>query len=125
MKFWLIAAAAMLAGCSKTPGVGAGAIIGPLPAAGIVHVSPENRSLPIVADIPDGAVVVGTVDGTSCRNSAFDPPPSEAKANEQLRQKAASMGANGIAAVTYQKGGTSFVTNCWSTIKATGTAYLL
>lgn len=114
-----------LAGCAQTPGKGEMALVGPLPAAGIVHASPETQSLPIVNTIPDGATVLGSVEGLSCRNSILDPVPTQEKANDQLRQKASSMGATGIAAVSYERGGTSLVTNCWSTIAATGTAYRL
>jgi hypothetical protein len=40
-----------------------------------------------------------------------------------LKQKALNAGATGLAGVTYKKGGTSFATNCWSTVTATGQAF--
>lgn len=121
-KFGLILCLA-LTGCAQTPGKGTLAVIGPMPAAGIVAVDDATQTVMISTTVPDGAETLGVVEGLSCRNSAFDPAPTEEKANEQVRQKAAAMGATGVANLTYERGGTSFATNCWSTIKATGTAY--
>ena len=116
----IAAACATLAGCSQTPGKGDLAVIGPLPAAGIVNTHTTQTAPIVVADaLPAGSTDLGAMEGTSCKNSMIDPAPTEAKALEQLKQKAADVGATGVAAVTYKRGGTSFVTNCWSTVKAT------
>ena len=117
-------ACAIVAGCSQTPGKGDLAMVGPLPAAGIVNTNTEQTaSVTVAAAMPAGATDLGAVEGTSCKNSMIDPAPTEAKALEQLKQKAANAGATGVAAVNYERGGTSFVTNCWSTVKATARAF--
>lgn len=117
-------ACAILTGCSQTPGKGELVVTGPLPAAGIVSANTEQTaSITVAAAMPAGAADFGEIDGTSCKNSMIDPAPTEAKALEQLKQKAANAGAIGVSAVTYKRGGTSFMTNCWSTVKATARAY--
>jgi hypothetical protein len=118
MRYIVLLAVGLLGGCAQTPGTGTGAIIGPLPAAGIVQTSADSVDVP-----PPGSVEIGTVEGLSCRNSALDPAPTEEKANAQIREKAMAMGATGAARIRYERGGTSFVTNCWSTVKATGIAF--
>ncbi|NGO54213.1 hypothetical protein [Allomesorhizobium camelthorni] len=120
----LAAACAVLAGCTQTPGKGNLAVIGLLPAAGIVKTNDTQVGTVVVAaTIPEGAFDLGEVDGTSCKNSLLDPAPTEAKTLIQLKQKAANLGAAGVAAVKYDKGGLSYVTNCWSTVRATGRAF--
>jgi hypothetical protein len=123
MRSIVLLAVGLLVGCAQTPGTGTGAIVGPLPAAGIVETSPDSAGIQIVDVLPAGAVEIGAVEGLSCRNSALDPAPTEEKATAQVRQKAKAMGATGVAGIRYERGGTSFVTKCWSTIKATGTAF--
>ena len=73
--------------------------------------------------VPPGSAVLGQVEGTSCKNKAWDPPASEAKALEQLQLKAVDLGAEGLASVTYTKGGFSMATNCWESVRATATLY--
>jgi uncharacterized protein YbjQ (UPF0145 family) len=120
----LAAACALLAGCTQTPGKGNLAVIGPLPAAGIVNTNATQvGTVALAASIPAGAFDLGEVDGTSCKNSLLDPAPTEAKALIQLKQKAANLGATGVAAVKYENGSLSYVTNCWATVRASGRAF--
>ncbi|EHK56799.1 hypothetical protein [Allomesorhizobium alhagi] len=120
----LAAACAVLAGCTQTPGKGNLAVIGPLPAAGIVNTNAAQvGTVAVAATVPAGAFDLGEVDGTSCKNSLLDPAPTEEKALVQLKQKAADRGANGVAAIKYDKGGLSYSTNCWSTVTAIGRAF--
>ncbi|MER9768865.1 hypothetical protein NKJ09_22695 [Mesorhizobium sp. M0189] len=113
-----------LVGCAQAPGKGVGAVIGPLPAAGIVAADPVQFSAITVSDtVPGDRTIVGELQGTSCRNSAFDPAPTEAAALTQLKQKAATAGATGVAGVTYKTGGLSLTKNCWAVIVANGQAY--
>ena len=104
--------------------------IGPNPRLGIAEVG--SMPAPLVRQAwavqvsdapPAGATVLGAIEGTSCKNKAWDPLPTEAKALEQLQIKAAAMGATGVSAVTYTKGEFSMVTNCWASITASGMAY--
>lgn len=118
-QFAIIFAALTLAGC-----------IGPNPRLGIADVG--SMPAPIVRQawavkvteaVPAGATSLGSVEGTSCKNKAWDPLPTEAKALEQLQIKAVAMGATGLSGVQYAKGEFSMVTNCWASITATAVAY--
>lgn len=113
------AASVLLAGC-----------IGPNPNLGIADVgsmpAPMVRqawSVTVSDAVPPGATVTGAMEGTSCKNKAWDPPASEARALEQLQIKAREMNATGLASVSYTKGGFSMATNCWESVTATATAY--
>lgn len=72
---------------------------------------------------PKGATMLGPIDGTSCKNKAWDPLPTEAKALEQLQIKAVALGATGLSGVQYAKGEFSMATNCWASITASAMAY--
>lgn len=72
---------------------------------------------------PQGARIIGSVTGHSCKNKAWNPAPTRAAADDQLRLFAAQQGASGVGSVTYQERGTTFSPNCWSSITATGVAY--
>lgn len=126
MKIWIFASlgALTVAGCQTNPDTGSQTIIGPTAAAGVVSVdTAQTASIAVVDAPPEGSADLGQVEGTSCRNNPADPTPTEERALAQLKQKAATMGATGVTAVTYKKGGTSFATNCWSTVTATGRAF--
>lgn len=74
--------------------------------------------------VPSGVTIIGTADGTSCKNKIWDPAPTTEKALEQLQLKALEAGATGIASVTYTDGGAgALASNCWSLITASGTLY--
>jgi hypothetical protein len=114
-----IAMSALVSGC-----------IGPSTKLGIVDVGStpapivrEAWSIQSTESVPPGAQIVGVLEGTSCKNKIWDPDPTNEKALEQLQLKAREVGAKGVANVTYSSGGTSFITNCWSHITASGTAY--
>lgn len=104
--------------------------IGPNPNLGIADVG--SMPAPIVRQAwavqvtdtpPAGAVMLGPIEGTSCKNKAWDPLPTEAKALEQLQIKAVAMGAAGLSGVQYAKGEFSMATNCWASITASAMAY--
>lgn len=73
-------------------------------------------------EAPSGEVI-GQVEAYSCKNMAFDPPPSKGNALMQLRLKALQMGANAVTDVTFDQSGTdAWGTNCWQSIQASGMA---
>jgi hypothetical protein len=121
-KIVILSALLALAGCN-TPGRGTLSTIGPLPSAGVVATTPAYKNVVISTAIPLGAKVLGPVKGTACKNSLLDPAPTKADADIQLRQKAADMGATGVANVSYGSDSGAVFKNCWSIINATGTAY--
>jgi hypothetical protein len=60
---------------------------------------------------------------TSCKNRLWDAAPTAEDATDQLRVKAARLGGNGLLGVTCEApGGTSLVTNCWSSLTCHGAA---
>jgi hypothetical protein len=106
--------------------------IGPNPKLGVVKVAalPDGgrgitEQVRVLPEPPAGATSLGTATGTSCKNVLWDPPATEADALAQLRIRAAAMGANAVAGVTYSPAGTSLVSNCWSSVTATAQAFVL
>jgi len=104
--------------------------VGPNPNLGITNFAtmptPIRRqvdAVSIVATVPAGSTIIGSFEGNSCRNKLWDKEPTEADALEQLRIRAGTAGGTGVAGVSYSKAGTSMMTNCWSTITATGTVF--
>lgn len=63
--------------------------------------------------------------GTSCKNKAWDPEPTNADALARLKIVAAQKGANAIDDPTYVTAGTSLSMNCWKAISASANAYQL
>jgi len=103
---------------------------GPSPSLGVVNTSQvaprlmqEANEVIVYEVVPDGARIVAEIDATSCKNKLWDPDPSQSNAIDQMKVKAAALGANGIAAITFNDAGTSFMSNCWSSITAQGTAF--
>jgi len=74
------------------------------------------------ASAPPVKTILGPAIGNSCKFLPTDPNGSETGALQQLRLKALAMGANGVVGVRYEHGGTSFATNCWQSVTASGTA---
>ena len=99
--------------------------VGPL-----VEVNDVSMMTPVAKEIPitdapiASAKVLGEIEGYSCKNKVWDPAPSRAAADDQLRIKARALGANAIASVAYEKQGTTLMPNCWSSIRAHGVAVL-
>ena len=61
--------------------------------------------------------VLQPIEATSCKNKLWDPEPSREDATNQLRFKAAQLGANGLLNVSCGgERGTSLGKNCWKTI---------
>lgn len=77
--------------------------------------------------IVDGSAPAGgqtlSVSGLSCKNKIWQPEPSEANAVALMKRQAQAAGYIAVGSVKIDKGGTSLVTNCWSTVTATGTAF--
>lgn len=88
-----------------------------------VQIVRQAWAVQVTDALPIGATTLGPVEGTSCKNTAWDPPPSEIKALEQLQIKAVEAGATGLTEVLYVKREFSMVTNCWATITASAMAY--
>ena len=64
---------------------------------------------------PHAATTVQPIRATSCKQKVWDPPASQEDAIDQLRAKAAGLGANGITKVTCDNPeGMSLSKNCWS-----------
>ena len=109
----------MLAGCigpNSNLGI---ADVGSMPAP-IVR---QAWAVQVTETSPKGATMLGPIDGTSCKNKAWDPLPTEAKALEQLQIKAVALGASGVSGVQYANGEFSMATNCWASITASAMAY--
>jgi hypothetical protein len=61
--------------------------------------------------------LIQPLSATSCKNKLWDPSPTQEDATDQLRVKAAHLGGNGLLNVTCEApGGTSLITNCWSSL---------
>lgn len=98
----------------------AGCGIGPLvPVVNVDQDAAERltKDVPVYRDDGDRYVVTRRhIEATSCKNKLWDKPPTEEDAIAQLRYKASSIGANAITNPTCEKEGTSFATNCWSSV---------
>ena len=102
---------------------------GPAGSLGVVDVAtlpPETatqaNNVQILDAVPPRATLVGLVTATSCKNLMWQPEATQGDALAQLKVKAVNLGANAISGVSYSPDGTSLVTNCWSSVTATGTA---
>ncbi len=80
------------------------------------------RAIEVLDSSPSGSATVGPVEGTSCQNAMWDPKATEAAALDQMKIKAADLGATALVGVSYSSSGTSLVANCWTVVTATGTA---
>jgi uncharacterized protein YbjQ (UPF0145 family) len=77
----------------------------------------------LAGEVPATSKVVRQLEATSCRLTMADPPATNEDAIDQLRFKAARLGANGITDVFCDSPGTfDLGKNCWSSIKCRGTA---
>jgi len=56
------------------------------------------------------------------RTKVWDPDPTRAAAEQQIRLQAAGLGGNAIIAARYETRGVTVQPNCWSSITAYGTA---
>ena len=63
------------------------------------------------------------VEGTSCKNKAWDPAPSEANAVNLMKQQAAARGYNAVHSVKVANDPAAITKNCWSALVASGVAY--
>lgn len=78
----------------------------------------------IQGDVPASARPLGPVDATSCKNKAWDPPPTDTNAILQMKVVAQRKGGNAIGNVYCEPPlGTSLGNNCWSSIRCTATAF--
>jgi hypothetical protein len=74
-------------------------------------------------ELPPNHKVVLQIEATSCRFGLGDPPASNEDAIDQIRFKAAQIGANGITDVFCDSPGAfDLGKNCWSSVKCRGTA---
>jgi hypothetical protein len=74
-------------------------------------------------EVPPAAKVVQPLEATSCRLTLADPPATNEDAIDQLRFKAARLGANGLTDVFCDSAGSfDLGKNCWSSVKCRGTA---
>ena len=70
--------------------------------------------------------VVRSVTATSCSIKTWDPAPTPEDAIDQLRVKAARLGANGIMNVTCERPeGVSLAMRCWASLTCHAAAILL
>ncbi len=82
-----------------------------------------QRLIPIHQDASlRGGRVLGLLEGHSCKNNMWDPDPTRAAAEQQIRLQAARLGGNAIIAARYETRGVTVQPNCWSSITAYGTA---
>jgi len=88
-----------------------------------------RRDVPVyrVADLSEKNYrVVRPVTATSCSVKTWDPAPTRDDAIDQLRVKAARLGANGIMNVTCERPeGVSLAMTCWASLTCHGAAILL
>jgi uncharacterized protein YbjQ (UPF0145 family) len=101
-----------------------------IPVTKLDNVPPETmasalnvRVVRIGSDAPRVSKVLGQVSGNSCKNMAWDPPPSTNDALLRLRVEAAQRGANTVMDVACNEAGTdAFGTNCWASVSCKGVA---
>lgn len=75
------------------------------------------------AAAPKVTQYLGQVAGNSCKNLAWQPPPTTNDALLRMRVEAAKRGANFVMDVTCNESGTdTFGTNCWSSVSCKGVA---
>lgn len=113
MKLTLIPALALFAGCATAPV--------------IEHITVDESSAPIRAGVrvlPVSSAAGQPVTARSCRRLAWEPEASAADGIEQLKIKAARLGANAIAGVKCEPEapGTALSTNCWTAVVCRATA---
>jgi hypothetical protein len=88
-----------------------------------------RRDVPVyrLADLSERKYrVVRSVTATSCSIKTFDPAPTPEDAIDQLRVKAARLGANGIMNVTCERPeGVSLAMTCWASLTCHAAAILL
>jgi hypothetical protein len=88
-----------------------------------------RRDVPVyrLADLSEKNYrVVRPVTATSCSMKTFDPAPTPEDAIDQLRVKAARLGANGIMNVTCERPeGVSLAMTCWASLTCHAAAILL
>lgn len=72
----------------------------------------------------DQAPASGTqVEGISCRNKIWEPAPTNESAIAVMRREAASAGFNSVHLTSVGPASNALMMNCWSAIRATGTAF--
>jgi hypothetical protein len=65
--------------------------------------------------VPEAATVIQPIRATSCKQKIWDPGASQEDAIDQLRAKAAGLGANGISRLVCDPPeGMTLSKNCWS-----------
>ena len=88
-----------------------------------------RRDVPVyrMADLSEKSYrVVRSVTAVSCAMKTWDPLPTPEDATDQLRVKAARLGANGITNVTCERPeGVSLAMTCWASLTCHGAAILL
>lgn len=95
--------------------------------------NPQEVAASLNVKVYEGSSFTGTVktylqsiSAFSCKNQAYDPPPTKGDALSQLRLKAARLGANAIVNVYFDTDGTdAWGTNCWKSVTASGDAVVI
>ena len=113
----VMAAAVSAAGCVTMP-LGQSGKIDPDSAAKLALAVPVYDTSKLD---PGDYIKVGSIDAFGCDN-AFLGGPGREDIIAQLRQKAASMGANGLTDLSCGHGGTSEVGGCFSSTNCSATA---
>jgi uncharacterized protein YbjQ (UPF0145 family) len=105
---WLAVAALGIAGCASTS----------------KDVDVAAAGVTVAATAPARAKVLGPVEASHCRRNGHESSSAEETALQLLKSKAAAMGANGVANVAYETESVSLLSNCWSSAKARGIAFV-
>lgn len=82
--------------------------------------------LPIGALRPSNIKYLSAIDATSCKHLLTDPPSSISNATEQLKIKAARIGANAVIDFSCSRSGTDALgANCWNSVSCAGQAAII
>ncbi len=104
--FMACAALVLLSGCASTSN----------------EIDASATKVDVLTSLPAGAKVIGPVEASHCKRNAYESASAEQTALQLLRGKAAGMGANAVANVSYEAESVSLLSNCWSSAKAKATA---
>jgi hypothetical protein len=63
------------------------------------------------------------VEGISCKNKLWDPSPTNESAIAVMRREAAEAGFNSVHLTSVASAENAIIMNCWTAIRATGTAF--
>lgn len=91
--------------------------------SGRTDVVADNAPVTVVTTGPSVQEGGRRVFGTSCKNKAWDPAPSEANALALMKQQAASLGYDAVHSVEVRNDSSAILKNCWAAIVAGGIAF--